>query len=168
MPFTPLHLGPALAVGLPLKKYIHLPTFIVANVILDIEPLIVLMFGLDYPLHGYLHTFLSAITVGLLLGFTMFKIERPLKGLYLKIQLETGKTLPLTSFLIAGVFGAALHVIFDALLYPEMHPLFPLATNPFLGFHVSSLSVFLLCFWLGILALLYYASSLAYLWFKKR
>jgi membrane-bound metal-dependent hydrolase YbcI (DUF457 family) len=167
MPFTPLHLGPALTVGLPLRKYIHLPTFLVANVVLDVEPLLIMLFGLDYPLHGYLHTFLSATIVGILLGYVMFSFERHLKEVYLKIQLETNKTLPLKSFLIAGVSGTALHVLLDALLYSEMHPFFPLSANPFLSFHVSGLSVYLLCFWLCIFGAIYYFLLLAYSIIKK-
>lgn len=168
MPFTLLHLGPALAFGVPLRKYVHLPTFIVANVILDAEPLLVILFRLQYPRHGYLHTFLLAIAVGLLLGYMMFKLEKPLKGFYSKLQLETNKNLPLKSFFIAGVSGTALHVFFDALLYSEMHPFFPLLTNPFLSFHISSLSVYLLCFWLGVLGLTWYGILFAYSLFKKR
>jgi hypothetical protein len=74
MPFTPFHLGPAIAVGLPMRKYFHAPTFIVGNLVLDIEPLLVLVLGVRYPLHGYLHTLVLAIVVGLLLGFVMFKL----------------------------------------------------------------------------------------------
>ena len=46
MPFTPLHLGPALFFGMVLLRYIDLPTFLVANVIVDIEPLVILTLGL--------------------------------------------------------------------------------------------------------------------------
>jgi hypothetical protein len=168
MPFTPLHLGPALAFGLPLRKYLHLPTFIVANVVLDVEPLLVMMLSLNYPLHGYLHTFLSAVAVGLLLGYVMFRLNKPLKGFYSKLQLETNKTLPLKSFLVAGIFGTALHVLFDSLLYSEMHPFFPYLANPMLNFHMSTVSVYLLCVYLGILGLTWYAILFAYSFFKKR
>lgn len=39
MPVTPFYLGPALATGLPLRKFIHAPTFIIADIILDLDPL---------------------------------------------------------------------------------------------------------------------------------
>jgi len=48
MPFTPFHLGPALTIGLPLRRFIHAPTFIVANVIVDVEPFLVMVLGLNY------------------------------------------------------------------------------------------------------------------------
>jgi membrane-bound metal-dependent hydrolase YbcI (DUF457 family) len=160
LPFTPLHLGPALAFGLPLQKYLHAPTFILANVILDIEPLLVMIFGLNYPLHGYAHTFLSAVIVGLLLGCVMFLIEAPLHPLYRTIKLETDKTLKLKSFLIAGVFGTSLHVLFDALIYSEMQPFFPLSANPLLTLHLSMYSVYFWCVLLGAFGLIYYGMLL--------
>lgn len=76
MPFTPLHIGPALIIGLPLRRHIHAPTFIVANVILDIEPFIVIAYNLSYPLHGYLHTFLGALIVGAALSYFMYVFKR--------------------------------------------------------------------------------------------
>ena len=85
MPFTPFHLGPALGIGLPLRKYVHVPTFVMASVILDFEPFLVIYLGLDYPLHGYMHTFLSALLVGLLLGYVAFKLERFVQPVYNKL-----------------------------------------------------------------------------------
>jgi membrane-bound metal-dependent hydrolase YbcI (DUF457 family) len=169
MPFTPFHLGPALAVGLPLRRrYLHVPTFIVGNVIVDVEGLLVVAFGFNYPLHGYLHTFLLATVVGVLLGFLMFKLEKPMQPIYRKIQLEPNRTLKLKSFLLAGVFGAMLHVGFDALLYFEMTPFFPLTTNPLLSLNVSTLEVYLAFFWLGVLGVGYYLALLGYAQYKKR
>lgn len=166
MPFTFYHLGPALAFGLPLRKFLHLPTFIVANVILDIEPLLVMMYGLNYPLHGYLHTVLSAVGVGLLLGFVMFKLEGHMKNFYFKLQLENN-SLRLRSFLVAGIFGALLHMFFDSLLYSEMKPLFPLLGNSLSSLGVSLSSVYTACFWLGVLGVAFYCVILVYSFVKK-
>jgi len=55
MPFTLFHLGP----GLLLLTYVDFPTFLVASVIVDIEPFLVLTLDLNYPLHGFLHPFLG-------------------------------------------------------------------------------------------------------------
>jgi hypothetical protein len=166
MPFTPFHLGPALAFGLPLRRYIHVPTFIVGNVILDVEGLLVIFLGLNYPLHGYLHTFLLAAAVGLLIGFVMFKLEPPMQPFYRKIQLETNQPLKLKSFISAGILGAILHVVFDAFLYSEMMPFFPLTINPLLNF-ISLPEMYLLCFCIGIFGIVYYLALLAYSAYKK-
>ncbi len=167
MPFTPLHLGPALAIGLPLRKYLHTPTFIVGNVVLDIEPFMVIVLGLNYPLHGYLHTFLSALIVGLLVGFVMFKLEKPMQPLYKVTLLETDGTLGIKSFLLAGVFGTILHVLFDAVLYSEMAPFFPWTINPLIGMGLSVFQVYSFCIWLGILGIAYYLVALVYSIFKS-
>jgi membrane-bound metal-dependent hydrolase YbcI (DUF457 family) len=162
MPLTPFHLGPALAVGLPLRKYFHLPTFILANVVLDVEPLLVIVFGLNYPLHGYLHTLLLALVVGLVVGFALFKLEGAFSGFYQKIKLETANPLRLRGFFLAGVCGTFLHVLFDALLYTEMKPFFPWSINPLLNMHVSTSQVYLLCTYLGALGGVYYVGLLIY------
>ena len=51
MPFTPYHLGPGLFVGLLFLSFIDFPTFLVASVIVDVEPFMVLALNLNYPLH---------------------------------------------------------------------------------------------------------------------
>ncbi len=79
MPFTPFHFGPTLGFGLSLRGYLHAPTFIIANVIVDVEPFLVLFLGLRYPLHGYLHTFLLALVTGL--GMVCIK-ERGIGGCF--------------------------------------------------------------------------------------
>lgn len=52
MPFTPLHFGPHACVALPLRRRVDLPVFLLTNVVVDVEPLLVLTFNLNYPLHG--------------------------------------------------------------------------------------------------------------------
>ena len=155
MPFTPFHLGPALCVGFPLRKYLHAPTFILANIALDMEPLTVLVMGLNYPLHGYLHTFIAAIFVGAALGFAMFFLERILYPLNRKLRLEQETTFKKTPYIAAGVFGTMLHVLFDSPLYGEMRPFYPLTTNPLYG-SVSSFSIYLLTAAMGALGILFY------------
>ncbi len=167
MPFTPLHLGPALCLGIPLRRYIHAPTFILANVILDIEPLIVLLTGIPYPLHGYLHTFLAAIGVGLAFGFAMFFLERQMQPLYKKLLLEPKAPFKKSQFLLAGVLGTVLHVLFDAPLYSEIKPFYPLPTNPMHGLFSSS-EIYLTCVWMGILGLIFYFVLLTWAYQRSR
>lgn len=162
MPFTPFHLGPALAFGLPLRKYIHAPTFILANVIVDIEPFLVLFLGLRYPLHGYFHTFLLAFVVGLVSGCVMFLLERILRPLYRPFLLESGDPLNPESFLVAGVLGTALHVLLDSPLYGEMQPFYPLTANPMYN-PTYSPTVYSFCVWTGIAGIVFYAGLLVFL-----
>ena len=166
MPFTPYHFGPALGFGLPLRKFMHAPTFILANVIVDVEPLLVLFLGLRYPLHGYLHTFLLAFLVGLALGYVMFLLERFFHPLYKVFLLESDETLNLKSFLVAGVLGTTLHVLLDSSLYSEMRPFYPLTINPLYN-PAFSLEVYSFCVWMGIIGIIFYVGLLASLFHKK-
>jgi membrane-bound metal-dependent hydrolase YbcI (DUF457 family) len=166
MPFTPFHFGPALCLGLPLRKYMHVPTFIVANVILDVEPFLVLQFGLNYPLHGYLHTFLASLFVGLLLGYAMFILERFVQPIYKTFLLETGNSLNLKSFLLSGSLGTGLHVLLDSPLYADIQPFYPLTTNPLYS-PALSIEVYSLCVWMGIFGIIWYASLLIFSAYKR-
>jgi hypothetical protein len=57
MPFTPYHFGPHPCVALPLNRYIDIAVFIGANIMIELEPILVLTFKPNYPLQGYCHTF---------------------------------------------------------------------------------------------------------------
>ena len=164
MPFTPYHLGPALVLGLLLRKYVHAPTFISANVIVDVEPFLVLFFGLRYPLHGYLHTFFLAFFVGLALGYAMFLLERFLHPIYKAFLLEADNNLNLKSFMFAGTLGVMLHVLLDSPLYKDIRPFYPLTINPLYN---PTLSLEVYSVWMGILGIVYYVGLLVFLAYKK-
>jgi len=134
MPFTPLHLGPAAVFGYLLRGTVHWPTFIVANVLVDVEPLLVfagvLMVG-GYPLHGYLHTFLASLAAGSALGYTMFRLDRLLGSLFERLHLAEG-VVGLRGYILGGVLGWGLHVLLDSPLYTDIRPLYPLQFNSLL------------------------------------
>jgi len=65
MPFTPFHLGQALFFGLLLFRHIHFPTFIMANIIVDLESFFIMLLGLDYPLHGFFHSFVGGSLIAM-------------------------------------------------------------------------------------------------------
>jgi membrane-bound metal-dependent hydrolase YbcI (DUF457 family) len=148
MPFTPFHLGPGLGLALPLRKYLHTPTFLLASVIVDMEPSLVLFLGLRYPLHGYPHTFLLAISIGLVLGYTMFLLEKFLQPLYKTFLLETDNSLNLKSFVVAGGLGTGLHVLLDTPLYTDITPFYPITANPFYNLSLTP-EIYSLCVWMG-------------------
>jgi hypothetical protein len=156
MPFTPFHLGPAVCLGVPLRNYFHAPTFILANIIIDIEPLIVLTAGLNYPLHGYFHTFLAAVFVGIAFGLVMFFLEKHMHPLYSALQLEQEVKSNKAKFVVAGILGTTLHVLFDSPLYSDIKPFYPLNANPLYGL-VSSSEILLVCVWMGVLGVTFYA-----------
>ena len=166
MPFTPFHLGPALGLGLPLRRYLHVPTFLVASVIVDVEPLLVLILGLRYPLHGYLHTFLFASLTGLAFGYVMFSLDGFLNPVYRALRLVADGSQDRKAFLVTGVLGTAFHVLLDSPLYGDIRPLFPLALNPFYNPRLSY-AVYTFCIWTGIIGIIWYLGLIVYPFVKK-
>jgi len=156
MPFTLFHFGPALALGLPLRGYLHAPTFILASLIIDVEPFFVLFFGLRYPLHGLLHTFLLAFFLGLFIGYLMFLLEGSLSPVYRAFLLESDKKMSLKSFMIAGTTGILLHVLSDSPLYDDILPFYPLLINPLYNPALSPI-IYDIFMWAWVLGIIYYS-----------
>jgi len=104
MPFTPLHFGPHACVALPLRRYVDLPVFLLTNVVVDVEPLLVLTFNLNYPLHGYCHTLLIGGLLGLLLGTIAFAFRGVFAAAMRLARLPYEPSLG--KMVIAGVAGA--------------------------------------------------------------
>lgn len=159
MPFTIFHLGPALGLGIPLKRFIHVPTFLIASVILDVEPILVIVFRLNYPLHGFLHTFIGASAVGVLLGCLMYSLRELLTPIYAFFMLQGDYGLKAHVF--TGVLGCLMHVLLDAPLYDDITPFYPVLANPlynpYLWFDVYWLSLIL-----GLLGFILYLGSILY------
>ncbi len=155
MPFTPLHLGPALFFGMVLLRYIDLPTFLVANVIVDIEPLVILTFGLHrtsslgLPLHGLLHTFLGGTFVALLLALVMIRMRGYLEPLMRLVSLEQVSS-P-RSVYAAALSGVYMHILLDSLLYADIRPFYPSSYNPFLGGMAAAFGVWWFCIVTGLI-----------------
>jgi len=131
MPFTPFHLGPGLLFGLLLLSYIDFPTFLVASVIVDIEPLLVPTLYLNYPLHGFLHSLLGGTILAFLLAAAMSKVRITLSPLMSFIKLE--QKLSFRSVLSAALFVVYLHILLDSPLYSDIRPFYPFDFNPFLS-----------------------------------
>jgi len=129
MPLTPFHLGPGLLIGLILLYYIDFPTFLIASVIVDVEPIIVILFDLDYPLHGFCHSFLGGTIIAFLLAAVMSKIRKPISPLLSFFKLE--QEISFKRILVAALAGVYIHILFDAPIYTDIQPLFPLDINPF-------------------------------------
>jgi membrane-bound metal-dependent hydrolase YbcI (DUF457 family) len=156
MPLTPFHLGPGLLVGLLFLRYLDFPTFLVASVILDVEPAFVLLFHLDAPLHGFFHSFLGGTVVALLLTAVMSRTRAVLSPLlsFFKIKQE----LSFPRILVASLSGIYLHILLDSVMHRDIRPFFPLDVNPFLGRGtLLGLNVTMICIWCFLGGLLVYA-----------
>jgi membrane-bound metal-dependent hydrolase YbcI (DUF457 family) len=97
-------------------------------VAVDVEPLLVMSFGLDLPLHGYAHTFLGAGAVGLALAVAAFPFRSLMGRGMAWARLAYAPTW--SRMLLSGLLGAWLHVLVDAPLYYDVQPFFPAPGNP--------------------------------------
>lgn len=123
MPFTPYHFGPSGFIGLTLRKWIDIPVFVLANVIVDLEVLIIVRLGLGYPIHRYIHTLLIGAAVGILWA----TVAWPLRNLFKKIM-QTLHIPYQTSFLkmlVSGVLGVWLHVVIDSIYHRDVSLFWP-------------------------------------------
>lgn len=128
MPFTPFHFGPHACISLSLYHRLDIPVFIGANIAVDIEPLLVILFNFNYPLHGYCHTLLIGGFVGFLFATALY----PLRNIFKKIMNLLG--LPYApsykNMVFSGILGVWVHILFDAFLYTDIRPFFPFRFNP--------------------------------------
>jgi len=144
MPFTPFHLGPGLLFGLLLLSYIDFPTFLIASVIVDVEPFLVLTLNLNYPLHGFLHSFFGGTLIAFLLAAVMSNVRSALSPLMSFLKLE--QKLSFKTILSAALLGVYVHILLDSPLYPDIRPFFPFDFNPLLNLSMFiSFDIYTLC-----------------------
>ncbi|MFH0790225.1 MAG: hydrolase [Candidatus Omnitrophota bacterium] len=155
MPFTPFHFGAHACIALPVNKKINILVFVLSNVIVDIEPLLVMAFNLSYPLHGYAHTFIGSSMLGAAWGAIAYQFktifEKTLRILRLSSEFS------MKQYILSGVLGAVIHVLFDAPLYADIKPFFPLKINPVYGL-ISKPLMYKIC------SLLFISAVMLYFW----
>jgi membrane-bound metal-dependent hydrolase YbcI (DUF457 family) len=144
MPSTPFHLGPALFLGLLLFGFLDFPTFLIASVVVDVEPFTVVFMRLDYPLHGFFHSCVGGTIPAVVLASAMFRL-RSIAGRVMRVfrleQRSSRKRILATSLL-----GVYLHILLDTPLYTDIRPFYPLDLNPLLSNNMStSIVVYMLC-----------------------
>jgi len=137
MPYTPLHIGPGILIGLPLKDKVDLPVLILVNIVIDIEPLLIGLYWPWYYAHAYYHTFLVGSLLGVMSGLIAYPgrgaLGRLMKMLHLPYSPDLKK------MILSGVLGVWLHIFVDSLAEPSIRPFFPAKFNPYYG--LISLSI---------------------------
>ena len=168
MPFTPFHVGPAIALKAVIPAYFSLSVFALSQIIMDLEPLYYLMIH-EPPLYRFFHTYLGAGIVFLVCAV----IGKPAGQLWLKIwngmmspgqhsRLHSPGTITVKATLIAALLGPFSHVFLDSLMYRDVHPLAPwsesnslLGAVDLLGLHFGLIASGTVgAFWLILMALM--------------
>ena len=157
MPCTPYHFGPAALIGYIFKKWIHLPVFVCANVIVDIEVLLINLMHLGRPYHRLGHTFLISTVIGAVWGFVAYLglpiISWAMRIIKIPYQTNTLK------IIISGILGAWFHVLIDGIYHYDVRPFWPIRKN-YLWRMISNTQLKWVCIICWVIFILLYAISL--------
>ena len=167
MPFTPYHFGPALFLGLLFLSLIDFPTFLVASVIVDIEPFLVLTLNLDYPLHGFFHSLLGGTLIAIPITLIMHQIRDKISRLLSFFRLD--QEISFKRILVASLSGIYIHILLDSRIYTDIQPFYPSNYNPLLTTGIlAGLDSYIFCIWTFFGAVILYIIRLFLIWRKSR
>lgn len=123
MPFTPYHFGPSGFVGLVLRKWIDIPVFVLANVVVDLEVFVIIVFRLGWPYHRHFHTLLFGALAGALWGAAAYPL-RHLFGKTMRLfRLSYEPTLG--KMVMSGILGTCMHVLIDGAYHHDAEVFWP-------------------------------------------
>jgi hypothetical protein len=135
MPFTPLHMGPALALKAVMRRRFSVLSFGIAQVAIDVEPGLGLLYGWE-RLHGWTHTYVGAVVIASLVtvlsaplcSWILRRWNRELRDHRLGWLADPDDLAP--GAVAAGAFiGTLSHVALDSLMHPDMRPLAPFSPH---------------------------------------
>lgn len=133
MPFTPYHFGPSGFVGLLLRRWLDVPVFIAANVLIDTEVIADHYIQPGWTVHQvfHFHTLLVGGLAGAIFGLIAYYIK-PVRWCCEKIMALIGLPgrVTLLSMVLAGLLGAWLHVLIDSFCHYDVQIFWPLKDNP--------------------------------------
>ncbi len=150
MPLTPFHFGPSALVALPFGQRIDLPAFVLANVVIDLEPAAALFFNVPIAIHGPLHSWTIGPLVGALWGWLAWQLRPAFAPIMRGLRLSYAPTLFVS--VISGALGFAFHVLLDAVMHADIKLLWPLAGNPLLRL-ISVSQLYQLTIWATLVAI---------------
>jgi membrane-bound metal-dependent hydrolase YbcI (DUF457 family) len=147
-------------IGLLLFEFLDFPTFLIANVIVDLEPFLVILLGLDYPLHGFFHSFVGGTIVAVALAVVMFKSSNIIGKVMKFFRLDQKVTWK--SIIAASLLGVYVHILLDTPLYPDIRPFYPLDLNPYFFSDMSiAISIYMFCIFSFLAGSIVYVVKLA-------
>jgi membrane-bound metal-dependent hydrolase YbcI (DUF457 family) len=151
MPVTPYHFGPSGFVALIFRKWLDIPVFILANIVIDVEVLVT-------GGHRYAHTLLLGAVSGVLWGIAAY----PLRHFFGKIMqiLRLPYQAGFWKMVVSGVLGIWLHVVIDAIYHPDVRIFWPSRATP-LWRLISQEQVKIACIGFLVAAVVLYAFTAA-------
>ncbi len=157
MPFTPFHMGPGILVKAILQGSFSLMVFGWAQIVMDIQPLFVLITGNGH-LHGFSHTYIGATLLAIfsaLSGKYLSETSLIILGVYKKQ--DPLKIRWWVSFLSAFI-GTYSHVILDSIMHRDVEPYYPLSKENKLLAIINVNQLHQLCIYSALVgAIIYYS-----------
>ncbi|MCG8670050.1 MAG: metal-dependent hydrolase [Pseudomonadales bacterium] len=163
MPFTPFHMGPGLLLKSILQGAFSLMVFGWAQIVMDVQPLIVLISG-EGHLHGFSHTYVGAT----LLAIFSIVTGKYLSELGLKILGFRESTIAWWVVVLSAFLGTYSHVLLDSIMHSDVQPFYPFnLDNPFLRW-ISVGMLHKVCIYSGVLGAAIYGIIFIFHKVKKR
>jgi hypothetical protein len=156
VPFTPFHMGPGLLLKALLQGSFSLMVFAWAQIIMDIQPLVVMITG-EGHLHGFSHTYVGATLIGIGSALTgKYAAELGLR--LLGRSRDSPISWPVA--IVSAVIGSYSHVLLDSVMHTDIEPFAPfILDNRVLGL-VSVAALHEFCVYSGLVGIsLYFAIS---------
>jgi membrane-bound metal-dependent hydrolase YbcI (DUF457 family) len=149
-------MGPGILIKSLLQGSFSLMVFGWAQIVMDIQPLIVLISG-EGHLHGFTHTFVGAILITVIAALT----GKYLSEFGLKIIRISKNDNPISIVwwvvFLSAFIGSFSHVLLDSIMHSDVEPFFPfILDNQFLGL-ISVSMLHKVCLYSGLVgAAIYY------------
>ncbi|MEP0174447.1 MAG: metal-dependent hydrolase [Paraglaciecola sp.] len=133
MPFTPIHMGPGILIKSLLRGSFSLMVFGWTQIVMDIQPLIVLLSG-EGHLHGFSHTYIGATIIVILAGISgKYLSEFGLMVLRIS-KYENPISIAWWVVFLSAFIGSFSHVLLDSIMHLDVEPFYPFTLdNAFLG-----------------------------------
>ena len=158
MPYTPYHFGPSALIGFLLRKWVDIPVFVLANLAIDLEILVVEILRPKHFVPRYAHTLMLGTVVGIIWGVVAHFFKGVFRWVMEKIQLPYKTSM--SKMIVSAIFGAWVHVLIDGLYRSDVRLFWPSKlTNPLARF--SKGEVGFLCVMCFIAAFVVYVWILA-------
>ena len=134
MPFTPIHMGPGILIKSLLQGSFSLMVFGWSQIIMDIQPLIVLITD-EGHLHGFSHTYVGASLLAIVSALSgKYLSEFGLLVLGISKKLNPIKIAWWVVF-ISAFIGTFSHVLLDSIMHADVEPFYPFTLhNDFLAY----------------------------------
>lgn len=142
-------MGPGILIKSILRGSFSLMVFGWTQIVMDIQPLIVLISG-EGHLHGFTHTYIGATLIAIFAALTgKYLSEIGLKVLGMSKQHNSVSILWWVVFLSAFI-GSFSHVLLDSIMHSDVEPFFPfILDNQFLGL-ISVTALHKMCLYSGL------------------